>query len=158
MTANNFKRADQALQDGIAQGGVNLRILQGQPGITPLEGGVPIVVDGKIVGAVGIGRDEQPGRRSRHGGRGGRSGEVTARSAVCRRSAAGLGRRTRHDAQATLTGAQSLNLSVAQQTTSSLRTIFGAQLAPRWTSDCATASPDNCASAGAMNIPTRRVR
>ena len=52
VTANNFKRPTKALQDGIAQGGVNLRIL-GQPGITPLEGGVPIVVDGKIVGAIG---------------------------------------------------------------------------------------------------------
>ena len=53
MTANNFKRPTKALQDGIAQGGVNLRIL-GQPGITPLEGGVPIVVDGKIMGAIGV--------------------------------------------------------------------------------------------------------
>ena len=52
VTANNFKRPSKALQDGIAQGGVNLRIL-GQPGITPLEGGVPIIVDGKIVGAIG---------------------------------------------------------------------------------------------------------
>jgi glc operon protein GlcG len=52
VTANNFKRPSKALQDGIAQGGVNLRIL-GQPGVTPLEGGVPIVVDGKIVGAIG---------------------------------------------------------------------------------------------------------
>jgi glc operon protein GlcG len=52
VTANNLKRPTKALQDGIAQGGVNLRIL-GQPGITPLEGGVPIIVDGKIVGAIG---------------------------------------------------------------------------------------------------------
>ena len=53
VTANNVKRPTKALQDGIAQGGVDLRIL-GQPGITPLEGGVPIVVDGKIVGAIGV--------------------------------------------------------------------------------------------------------
>src|SRR3954451_584698 len=53
VTANNFKRPTKALQDGIAQGGVNLRIL-GQPGVTPLEGGVPIVVDGKIVGGIGV--------------------------------------------------------------------------------------------------------
>jgi uncharacterized protein GlcG (DUF336 family) len=52
VTANNLKRPTKALQDAIAQGGVNLRIL-GQPGITPLEGGVPIIVDGKIVGAIG---------------------------------------------------------------------------------------------------------
>lgn len=53
VTANNFKRPTKVLQDGIAQGGANLRIL-GQPGITPLEGGVPIVVDGKIIGAIGV--------------------------------------------------------------------------------------------------------
>lgn len=53
VTANNFKRPTKALQDGIAQGGVNLRIL-GQPGVTPLEGGVPIIVDGKIIGAIGV--------------------------------------------------------------------------------------------------------
>jgi uncharacterized protein GlcG (DUF336 family) len=53
VTANNLRRPTKALQDGIAQGGVNLRLL-GQPGITPLEGGVPIVVDGKIVGAIGV--------------------------------------------------------------------------------------------------------
>jgi len=53
VTANNFKRPSKALQDGIAQGGVNLRIL-GLPGVTPLEGGVPIIVDGKIVGAIGV--------------------------------------------------------------------------------------------------------
>ena len=32
MTANNFKRPTKALQDGIAQGGIKLRIL-GQPGV-----------------------------------------------------------------------------------------------------------------------------
>jgi uncharacterized protein GlcG (DUF336 family) len=53
VTANNFKRPTKALQDGIAQGGANLRIL-GQPGVTPLEGGVPIIVDGKIIGAIGV--------------------------------------------------------------------------------------------------------
>ena len=53
VTANNLRRPTKALQDGIAQGGVNLRLL-GLPGITPLEGGVPIIVDGKIVGAIGV--------------------------------------------------------------------------------------------------------
>ena len=52
LTANNFKRPTKVLQDGIAQGGANLRLLAVK-GITPLEGGVPIVVDGKIVGAIG---------------------------------------------------------------------------------------------------------
>jgi len=53
VTANNLKRATKALQDGIAQGGANLRLLAVK-GITPLEGGVPIVVDGKIIGGIGV--------------------------------------------------------------------------------------------------------
>ena len=52
VTANNLKRPTKALQDRIAEGGVNLRLL-GQPGIAPLEGGVPIIADGKIIGAIG---------------------------------------------------------------------------------------------------------
>ena len=53
VTANNLKRPTKALQDGIAQGGANLRILAVK-GVTPLEGGVPIVVDGKIIGGIGV--------------------------------------------------------------------------------------------------------
>ena len=53
VTANNLKRPTKALQDLIAQGGGNLRLLA-VPGVTPLEGGVPIVVDGKIIGAIGV--------------------------------------------------------------------------------------------------------
>jgi uncharacterized protein GlcG (DUF336 family) len=53
VSANNLKRPTKALQDGIAQGGANLRLLAVK-GITPLEGGVPIVVDGKIIGAIGV--------------------------------------------------------------------------------------------------------
>ncbi|MGK2872222.1 MAG: GlcG/HbpS family heme-binding protein [Alphaproteobacteria bacterium] len=52
VTANNLKRPTKALQDSLAQGGVNLRLL-GQPGITPLEGGVPIIAEGKVIGAIG---------------------------------------------------------------------------------------------------------
>ncbi|MCK9992181.1 MAG: glc operon protein GlcG [Alphaproteobacteria bacterium] len=53
VTANNFKRPTKALQDNIALGGVHMRIL-GQPGVTPLEGGVPIIADEKIIGAIGV--------------------------------------------------------------------------------------------------------
>ena len=53
VTANNLRRPTKALQDGIAQGGVNLRLLAA-PGVTPLEGGVPIVADGKVIGAIGV--------------------------------------------------------------------------------------------------------
>jgi len=52
-TANNLKRPTKALQDAIAQGGANLRLLAA-PGVLPLEGGVPIVADGKIIGAIGV--------------------------------------------------------------------------------------------------------
>ena len=52
VTANNLKRPTKALQDAVAQGGANLRMLA-IPGVMPLEGGVPIVVDGKIIGAIG---------------------------------------------------------------------------------------------------------
>ena len=52
VTANNLRRPTKALQDVVAQGGGGLRMLA-VPGVLPLEGGVPIVVDGKIVGAIG---------------------------------------------------------------------------------------------------------
>ena len=50
-TAVEFKRPSKALEDGIAGGGAGLRLLS-LPGVF-VEGGVPIVVDGKIVGAIG---------------------------------------------------------------------------------------------------------
>jgi glc operon protein GlcG len=58
-TALNLRRPTKALEDGIkAAAGPNgnstgLRLL-GLPGIYPLEGGVPIMADGKIIGAIGV--------------------------------------------------------------------------------------------------------
>ena len=52
-TALTFKRASKALDDAIAAGGAGLRLLALKD-ITPLEGGLPIVVDGKIIGAIGV--------------------------------------------------------------------------------------------------------
>jgi len=52
-TALTFKRASKALDVAIAAGGAGLRLLAVKD-ITPLEGGLPIVVDGKIVGAIGV--------------------------------------------------------------------------------------------------------
>lgn len=52
-TANNFKRPSKAFEDGLAGGGAGLRIL-GIEGVYPLEGGEPIIVNGKIVGAIGV--------------------------------------------------------------------------------------------------------
>jgi glc operon protein GlcG len=55
-SAARFKRPTKAFQDAVASGGVNLRIL-GLEGAVPLEGGIPIVMDGKIVGAIGVSGD-----------------------------------------------------------------------------------------------------
>jgi len=52
-TAVAFRRPRKVFQDLIAQGGVNLRLLKLE-GASPLEGGVPIVLGGKIVGAIGV--------------------------------------------------------------------------------------------------------
>jgi uncharacterized protein GlcG (DUF336 family) len=52
-SAARFKRATKELQDGLAAGGEGLRILA-IPGAVPVEGGLPIVVDGRIIGAVGL--------------------------------------------------------------------------------------------------------
>ena len=52
-TANNFKRPTKMLEDGITAGGAGLRILA-VPGAFPIEGGEPIYVNGKIVGAIGV--------------------------------------------------------------------------------------------------------
>jgi uncharacterized protein GlcG (DUF336 family) len=48
-----FRRPTKAFEDAIGQGGANLRILR-LTGASPLEGGLPIVVDGKLVGSVGV--------------------------------------------------------------------------------------------------------
>jgi glc operon protein GlcG len=53
VTAVNFRRPTKALEDTIAGGGAGLRLLR-VDGATPLEGGIPIVVDGKIIGGIGV--------------------------------------------------------------------------------------------------------
>ena len=52
-TAARFKRPSKALQDALAAGGAGMRIL-GLKDVTPVEGGIPLVIDGKIVGAIGV--------------------------------------------------------------------------------------------------------
>jgi uncharacterized protein GlcG (DUF336 family) len=61
--AARFKRPTKALQDQVAAGGDGLRILA-LPGAVPVEGGVPILIDGKIVGAIGMsgGTSQQDGQ------------------------------------------------------------------------------------------------
>ena len=48
-----FRRPTKVFQDAIAKGGENVRLL-GLTGASLLEGGIPIVVDGKIVGGIGV--------------------------------------------------------------------------------------------------------
>jgi len=52
-TALDFRRPTKALQDVVAGGGAGLRLLSAR-NMLALEGGVPVVVDGKIVGAIGV--------------------------------------------------------------------------------------------------------
>lgn len=48
-----FKRPTKAFQDAIASGGAGLRIFALR-GAVPVEGGVPLEVDGKLIGAIGL--------------------------------------------------------------------------------------------------------
>jgi len=48
-----FKRPTKWFQDQVSKGGDGARYL-GLEGAVPLEGGVPIVIEGKIVGAIGM--------------------------------------------------------------------------------------------------------
>jgi uncharacterized protein GlcG (DUF336 family) len=52
-TAAKFKRPTQAFQDALAKGAENLRILT-LSGVVAAEGGIPLLIDGKIVGAIGV--------------------------------------------------------------------------------------------------------
>jgi len=52
-TAVNLRRPTKKLQDAVAKGGGALRLLAVDD-LIPLEGGIPIIVDGKIIGAVGV--------------------------------------------------------------------------------------------------------
>jgi glc operon protein GlcG len=52
-----FKRPTKAFQDALAGGGAGLRVL-GLEGAVPVEGGVPLISDGKIIGAIGVSGDK----------------------------------------------------------------------------------------------------
>jgi len=61
-SAARFKRPTKAFQDAVAAGGEGMRILALE-GAVPVEGGVPLVVGGRIVGAIGAsgGTSQQDG-------------------------------------------------------------------------------------------------
>jgi uncharacterized protein GlcG (DUF336 family) len=52
-SAVNYKRPTKVFQTALAAGGDGLRILA-LAGAVPVEGGYPLVIDGKIVGAIGV--------------------------------------------------------------------------------------------------------
>lgn len=51
-----YKRPTKALQDALASGGAGLRVMSLRDAV-PVEGGVPLLADGKIVGAIGVSGD-----------------------------------------------------------------------------------------------------
>ena len=52
-TAALFRRPSKVFQDAVAAGGEGLRLLR-LTGAIPIEGGVPIIVNGKLIGAIGV--------------------------------------------------------------------------------------------------------
>lgn len=50
-TAAIFRRPSKVFEDQVREGRVAALAL---PGATPLQGGVPIIVDGKVIGAIGV--------------------------------------------------------------------------------------------------------
>jgi len=64
-----FKRPTKAMQDVLAAGGAGVRFLALQ-GAIPVEGGLPLLIDGKIVGAIGAsgGTSDQDGLAAKAAG------------------------------------------------------------------------------------------
>ena len=58
-----FKRPTKTFQDSVERGGIGLRVTKLR-GAVPVDGGVPIVVNGQIVGGLGVsgGTAEQDGQ------------------------------------------------------------------------------------------------
>jgi glc operon protein GlcG len=63
-----FRRPTKSFQDTLAAGGEGLRILRLE-GAVPVEGGIPLIVEGKIIGAIGAsgGSSDQDGRTAQAG-------------------------------------------------------------------------------------------
>ena len=51
-----YKRPTKVFQDGLEKGGLGLRVFA-LKGAVPVDGGLPIIVDGKLVGAIGASGD-----------------------------------------------------------------------------------------------------
>jgi glc operon protein GlcG len=63
-----FRRPTKSFQDTVAGGGEGLRILR-LTGAVPVEGGIPLIVEGKLIGAIGAsgGSSDQDGRTAQAG-------------------------------------------------------------------------------------------
>jgi glc operon protein GlcG len=63
-----YRRSTKAFEDAIAQGGANLRLLR-LTGANPIEGGLPIMADGKVIGSIGVsgGSSAQDGQVAKAG-------------------------------------------------------------------------------------------
>jgi hypothetical protein len=68
QSAALFRRPTKAFQDALAGGGAGLRVLTLR-GANAVEGGIPLVVDGKVIGAIGVsgGSAEQDGAVAKAG-------------------------------------------------------------------------------------------
>lgn len=66
VSAAMFRRPTKVFQDAVAGGGAGLRILTLR-GANAVEGGLPLVVDGRIIGGIGVsgGTAEQDGEVAR---------------------------------------------------------------------------------------------
>lgn len=53
QTSVEFRRSTALLEAALASGGVQLRLLA-MRNVMPCEGGLPLIADGKIVGAIGV--------------------------------------------------------------------------------------------------------
>jgi len=53
VSAAMYRRPTKVFQDGLAAGGAGLRLLTLR-GAVAVEGGLPLTVDGKIIGAIGV--------------------------------------------------------------------------------------------------------
>ena len=53
LVATTYRRSTKVFQDLVAGGGMGMRIL-GLPGAVPIEGGLVLMQDGKLIGAIGV--------------------------------------------------------------------------------------------------------
>jgi glc operon protein GlcG len=67
-TSALFRRPTKVFEEAVAAGGDGLRVLR-LTGTTPNEGGVPLIVNGQVIGAIGVsgGTVEQDGQVARVG-------------------------------------------------------------------------------------------